>query len=311
MPLLSDDRQRLVGRVGLITIAVNVGLTVARALAGLEAGSTAVLADAVNSGTDILTTLVVIGGSRIASLPPDPGHPYGHEKAEPVAAKIVGLVVLLTGVLTAIGAISVLQAGGTEQVGLSAIWVTAVSIGVKEILARYLLRTGRQINNQALLADAANQRTDAFSSGAALVGALGGRYGAPALDPAMGIVVAVLILRVGLGVYWRSVSHLMDPAPEPAVVAKLERAAASVPGVQRVDELKARLFGAWIYVDCKIAVDGGLTVAEGHRISALVKERVLEAGPNVRNVLVHVNPHVKVQPIALEPVTEEDPTRLR
>jgi cation diffusion facilitator family transporter len=311
MPLSTDDRQRLIARVGLIAIAINIGLTVARVLAGLEAGSTAVLADAVNSGTDILTTLVVIGGSRIASLPPDPGHPYGHEKAEPVAAKIVGLVVLLTGVLTAIGAISVLQAGGTEQVGLSAIWVTAVSIGVKEVLARYQLRTGRQINNQALLADGVNQRTDAFSSVAALIGALGGRYGAPALDPAMGIVVAVLILRVGLGVYWRSVNHLMDPAPEPAVMAELERAAASVPGVQSVDELKARLFGAWIYVDCKIAVDSDLTVAEGHRISARVKERVLKSGPGVRNVLVHVNPHETGQAVSLGPLTEEDPTLLR
>lgn len=284
-----DDRQRSISRAGLLTIVVNVLLTVARGVAGLLAGSTAVLADAANSGTDILATLVVLGGSRIAALPPDVNHPYGHEKAEPVAAKVVGILVTITGVVTGLGAVRALG-GGAEAVGLIAAIVSAGSIVAKEILARHLTRVARQVGSQALLADAANQRTDVLASLAALAGALGGRFGLPILDPAMGLLVAGLIIRMGLGLYWQSVQDLMDRAPEPGTMAALERAVRSVRGVYGIDEIKARVFGPGINVDCKVSVDADLSVAEGHRIGKRVKEAVLAAVPECRNVLIHINP---------------------
>lgn len=285
-----QERQALTARAGAITIATNLVLTVVRALAALLSGSTAVLADAVNSGTDILATLVVLGGTRIAAIPPDPGHPYGHQKAEPVAAKLVGLIITITGVVTAAGAVRALRGGGAEVVGALAAWVTAGSILAKELLARYLVRVARQVDNQAIMADAANQRTDVLASTAALVGTLGARFGLPALDPAMGILVAGLILRMGLGLYWRSINELMDPSPAPETMVQLEHAVASPEGVLNVDQVKARLFGAKIYVDCKICVDADLTVAEGHQIAGRVKRSVFEAVPAVQDVLVHVNP---------------------
>lgn len=288
--LSSAERQRLVTRASLLTIAANVTLTLARGAAGWLSGSTAVLADAANSGTDIFATLVVLGGARIAAQPPDPGHPYGHEKAEPVAAKIVGLIVAFAGAMVALGALGTLRQGGAEEVGALAAWVTGASILVKEVLARFLVGVARQTENEALLADAANQRTDVLASAAALVGALGARMGLPVLDPAMGLVVAALILRMGLSLYWRAVNNLMDPAPEPATMNALRSAAAAVHGVVSVDELKARLFGAGIYVDCKVCVPAQLTVEEGHRIAHEVKEACRGAVPGVRDVLVHVNP---------------------
>lgn len=284
-----QERHRAAARAGVITMAVNLLLTGVRAAAALAAGSTAVLADAANSGTDVLATLVVLGGSRIAAIPPDEGHPYGHEKAELVAAKLVGVLVAATGVVTALGAWQALQTGG-ESVGLIAALVTGASIGVKEILARYLLRVARDTGNQALRADAANQRTDVLASTAALVGALGARFGFPGLDPAMGLLVAGLIIRMGLGLYWHAVSGLMDPAPEPATMAALQEAAAGVAGVISVDRIKARVFGSGIYVDCKVCVDANLTVREGHSIAGRVKEAVRTAVPAVKDVLVHVNP---------------------
>lgn len=285
-----SDRERLVVRAGLVTICTNVLITAARAVAALLSGSTAVLADAVNSGTDVAATLVVMGGTRIAARPPDWDHPYGHEKAEPVAAKIVGLIVTFTGLATAWGAVQGLRSDARAEVGLAAAWVTAASMLGKWALARYLVRVGRDTRSQALLADADNQRTDVLSSGAALAGALGGRFGVPALDPAMGLVVAGLILRMGLGLYWRSVHDLMDRAPEPGVMASLEQAAAGVAGVVSVDQVKARVFGAGIYVDCKVCVDAQLTVEEGHWIAGRVKEAIFTAVPASRDVLVHVNP---------------------
>lgn len=285
-----DERQRLINRAGLITISINMVLTLARALSGYLSGSTAVLADAANSGTDILATLVVLGGARIAALPPDPEHPYGHGKAEPVAAKFVGLIVTVAGALTAMGALQGLRGGGAEEVGAFAVWVTGGSILVKEVLARYLTGIARRTSNEALLADAANQRTDVLASAAALVGALGARFGLRVLDPAMGLLVAGLILRMGLSLYWKSVSRLMDPAPEPHTMNALTLAAATVDGVVSVDEVKARIAGAGIYVDCKVCVNAQLTVAEGHKIAHRVKAAIREASAEVQDVLVHVNP---------------------
>ena len=285
-----DERQRLINRAGLITISLNVVLTLARALAGYLSGSTAVLADAANSGTDILATLVVLGGARIAALPPDPEHPYGHEKAEPVAAKFVGLIVTVAGALTTMGALQGLRGGGAEEVGALAAWVTGGSIFVKEALARYLTGIAHRTANEALLADAANQRTDVLASAAALVGALGARFGFPVLDPAMGLLVAGLILRMGLSLYWKAVGRLMDPAPEPGTMSALTLAAATVDGVVSVDEVKARIAGAGIYVDCKVCVNAQLTVAEGHKIAHRVKAAIRETSAEVRDVLVHVNP---------------------
>lgn len=286
----SEERQRLINRAGVTTIAVNVTLTLARGVAAYLAGSTAVLADAANSGTDILATLVVLGGSRIAAQPPDRDHPYGHEKAEPVAAKIVGMLVAMTGVVTGVGALGALQAGGAE-VGLAAAAVTAVSIVTKEVLSRYLLQLGRCISSQAVQADAANQRTDVLASLAALVGALGGRFGLPILDPAMGLLVSALILRMGLALYWNAVRDLMDRAPDRQTMTALVEAVQSVAGVRTVGELKARVLGPSIHVDCKVSVDGSLTVAEGHRIGKRVKEAILAAVPEARHVLVHINPY--------------------
>ncbi len=288
--MAESTRERETARAGMITIGVNVALTLARGAAGLMSGSTAVLADAANSGTDILATLMVLGGTRIAAMPPDENHPYGHEKAEPVAAKLVGLLVTFTGIITAIGAIGALRGAELEQVGALAAIVAAGSILIKEILARYLLGVAARTANEALRADASNQRTDVLASSAALVGALGGWLGYPVLDPAMGILVAGLIIRMGLGLYWRSVTRLMDPAPEPETMAALERAAASVSGVVSVDQVKARVHGAGIYVDCKVCVDADATVAEGHQIARAVKVAVLHAVPESRDVLVHINP---------------------
>lgn len=297
-----DRRRQLINRAGWLTIAVNLSLTVARGIAGFLAGSAAVLADAANSGTDILATLVVLGGSRIAALPPDRNHPYGHEKAEPVAAKLVGMIVIFAGLATGAGALQALRAGG-EPVGLLAAVVTGISIAAKEVLARYLTRLGRRLGSQAVLADAANQRTDVLASVAALAGALGGRFGLPLLDPLMGLLVSGLILRMGIGLYWDAVHDLMDRAPDPATMAAMRQAALRVPGVERVGELKARVFGPGIYAECKVSVDGGLTVAEGHRIGKRVKAAIMRAVPGCRDVLVHVNPYPGLEE---EPEAQDD-----
>lgn len=295
------ERGRLLIQASSITIGVNVLLTMARLLVGIVAGSAAVLADAANSGSDILASLAVLGGTRIALLPPDENHPYGHGKAESVAAKAVAILVLGAGIATGIGAIGALRSPERVAPGVAAAWVTAVSILVKEGLARFLMRRSRTLRSEALAADAANQRTDVLASSAALLGVLGARLGVPALDPIAGIVVAALIVRMGVVLYWQAVRSLMDTAPDPAVLETIQMTAWSVAGVMRLDGMKARVHGDRIFVDLKIGVAANLTVAEGHQIAGSVKAAVRAAVDEVEEVLVHVNPY---EILMLEPDLE-------
>lgn len=267
-----------------------MALTTVRVIAGLASGSTAVLADAANSATDIFASLVVLGGSQIAARPPDAEHQFGHEKAEAVAAKVVGLLVMGTGVVTAFGAVQGLREGEFSPIGAMAIWVSLGAIVIKEALARFLSATGRRVANQALIADSENQRGDVFASLAALIGALGGAFGLPILDPVMAVVVALLILRMGLKLYIGSVHTLMDPAPPAEVTQQIEQIIQGTEGVRCLDSVRSRQIGGSIYVECKISVDGRLTVNEGHQIAGCVR-RLLREQLAVRDTLVHVNPY--------------------
>lgn len=284
------ERAAIARRASLLTILINVVLTIARGLIGILSGSSAVLADAANSGADIFASLVVLGGSQIAARPPDEDHQFGHEKAEAVAAKVVGLLVTGTGIAAVFTAIHDLRGGQYGPVGGAAVWISLFSILVKELLGRFLNSVGTRIGNQALVADAKNQRTDVYASLAALVGALGGRMGLPILDPLMALIVALLIVRMGVVLYVGSVNALMDPAPPEPVVAKIEGIVESTEGVRSLDQIRSRQVGGSVYVECKIGVDGALTVDAGHEIAGHVRRRLREE-VGVRDALVHVNPY--------------------
>jgi cation diffusion facilitator family transporter len=284
------ERVAIARRASLLTISVNVVLTVARGLVGFLAGSSAVLADAANSGADIFASLVVLGGTQIAARPPDVDHQFGHEKAEAVAAKVVGLLVTGTGIAMVISATGNLRGGAYGEVGGAAIWISLFSIMVKQVLARFLTSVSVRTGNRALAADAKNQRVDVLASGAALVGALGSRLGLPILDPLMALVVAILIVRMGIGLYVGSVNALMDPAPPAPVMAQIGRIVRSAEGVRALDSIRSRQVGGSIYVECKIGVDGHLSVDEGHQIAGMVRG-LLRDQVGVRDALVHVNPY--------------------
>lgn len=276
-------------RVSLASVLTNVVLALIKGLGGLAAGSTALLADAANSASDILVSLMVLGGTRVARRPPDADHPYGHGKAETVAAKIVALFVMGVGFLTGWESYQALLDPRVATASGLVLAVPVLSVAAKEGLFRFMLRAGRDLGSVALEADAYNQRIDAFSSLAALVGVAGARLGYPVLDPAMGLLVSGLVLRMGGGLYWRAIRELMDTAPDPALLAAIEAAVLGVDGVLRVDSVRARQYGPGLHVDLRIGVHRHLTVEAGHRIARragrAVRERVRGAA-----VFVHVNP---------------------
>lgn len=291
------DRSKGAKEVAAISLVTNVTLTVAKGAVGFMAGSTAVVADAAHSASDILATAIVFVGLRIGGTPPDETHHYGHARFESVAAKIVALILIVTGLGLGINAFNVLRGGEAEVPGGLAIWITMVSIVAKEWLYRYVHGVGNRLGSTALQAEAWHHRSDAISSVAALIGVIGAYLGYPFFDPLAGLAVSALIVQMGGKLYVQSVRELIDEAPTEEVVSEIKKTADSTLGVISVTEVKARNVGPSVLVDLKICVNKFLTVEQGHNIASRAKRRILEDIPQVDNVLVHVNPCHHVQSV--------------
>lgn len=289
------DRFKQAERAAWLGIIVNILLTVIKGVFGLKSQSKALIADAVHSASDIVGSLAVYVGLRAAKQPPDEEHPYGHGKAESIAAIIVAVILFIVGLQ--IGKSSLESFFMTlEAPGSVAIYVVMFSIIVKEVLFRYKYRLGKKLNSEALVVNAYEHRSDVYSSVAALIG-----IGASILgkmlhvdwlvygDPIAGLVVSVMVLRMAWKLGAESIYNTMDHVLDEQETEEFKKAVLSVPEVLRIDELHARQHGYYVIIDLKIAVNPDMTVAEGHLIGKKVKKKLL-SDPNVHNILVHINP---------------------
>src|SRR5690606_4509413 len=232
---------------------------VLKGTAGYFAHSQALLADAAHSASDILGSAVALFAIKIANKPPDEEHPYGHGKAEHVASIIVALLLILVGLQLAGSSVGILLGGPPQAPGSVALLVIAFSLVVKELLFRYKLRLGERYGSAALVAEAWHHRSDVYSSVAALLGVatalLGHRWQVPPLlygDAVAGIVVSLIIVRVGFALAKESSHVMLERVLGEEEVEKFARTAASVAGVVRVDQLHAHSHGRYVIIDIKI-----------------------------------------------------------
>lgn len=271
-------------------IAGNAALAAAKITVGALAGSRALLADGLHSVADLVGSVAVLVGLRVASAPADVGHPYGHEKAESVAALLVAAFLFFAGLEVAV----------TSGIGLidrpprvpdaSALWVAAGAVVVKELLYRYLSGLGRRFGSEALRVGAREHRSDAVSSLAAVAGIAGARLGLPLLDPAAGVVVSLLIMHWGWDLSRQSVQDLIDARGDPRLLERIRALAAGVGGVGAVQLVRTRRMGASVLVDLEIGVAPSTTLARAHAIAEEVRARLVDGLPPVKDVMVHVNP---------------------
>jgi cation diffusion facilitator family transporter len=274
--------------VGLVT---NVALAIFKLLAGIFGFSYAMIADAIHSMSDCLATGTVYVGLRIGEKPPDENHPYGHGNAETIAAFLVALIILATGVFVGISAIQLIAHKQFETPATIALAAAAISIVTKEGMFRYTLKVGERNNSPALIANAWDHRSDAYSSVAALAGILGARLAFQYLDPIAGLVVSALIVKMSFTLLRSNVGILMDERPEPAVLARIRAAVLEVKGVKAIDNIKAHRRGSTFTIDIEVAVDSSLTVEQGHQVAFKVKNKLLHKIEHVQDVMVHVNPY--------------------
>jgi cation diffusion facilitator family transporter len=279
-------------RATFLGLAANVALSVAKFLAGIFGHSQALIADAVESLADIFSSIIVWRGLVVAETPPDEDHPYGHGKAEPIAAAIVSVMLLLAAGLIAFHS---LQGIIEPRVAPSA-WTLIILIGVigvKEVLFRFVLHESAHVESSVVETDAWHHRSDAITSGAAFIGitiALIGGKGYEAADNWAAFVAAFVIAFNGWRLLRPALNELMDHAPDRELIEQITKTAMTVPGVENVEKCHVRKMGYQFFADMHVEVDPQMTVVRSHQIAHQVKDTVRAAMPNVHDVLVHIEP---------------------
>jgi len=288
---VSDRLQRSL-RATFIGMAANALLSATKLVAGIVGHSHALVADAVESFADVFSSLIVWRGVVVAAEPADEDHPYGHGKAEPIAAAIVSAMLLFAAgwiVLKAFVEVS-------RPHPSPAPFTLAVLVGVvvvKEVLFRFVRREGRAVDNLAVRADARHHRSDAITSFAAGVGisvSLLGGPGYEAADDWAAIAAACVIAWNGWRLLRPALNELMDTAPDRKIRDEIRRLAETIPGVARVEKCFVRKMGYQFYVDMHVEVDPQMTVLRSHEIAHAVKDKIRDTLPAVNDVLVHIEP---------------------
>jgi len=282
-------RARTAAWVGLLVDAL---LAAVKLTAGIAGHSVALIADAVNSIGDGLSSGVILYALGVAQQPADDEHPYGHSRAEAIAAVSIAVVIAMSAIAVAVESLRRL---GTVHPA-PPIWALGVAAGnavVKEGMYRYKRRVAARTGSESLVAGAWDHRSDALCSIAVLIGLAGVRYGGSAMmwaDEVAAVVVVGFILLMSITLFRRNASLLMDQQCDGDTVAMIRKIAEATPGVVRVEQVRARRSGMEAFVDIHVEVDGASTVTEGHRIGHDVQRRVISGVTAVSEVLVHIEP---------------------
>lgn len=286
-------REASAQRVSVVGLAANAGLTAMKLIAGIVAHSGAMISDAVNSASDVLSNLIVMAGLAIAGREADREHPYGHDRFECVASLILAFILLDTGLLIGWRALRDILSGAyaaAEVPGVLALAAAVVCIVVKECLYRYTIAAARRLDSVALRASAWDHRSDVISSAGALIGIAGARLGCPVLERIASLLICLFILKAAVDIFREAVAQTVDQACDHETEAALRAVIAAQPGVRGIDLLQTRQFGSVLYVDAEIAVDGAITLHDAHTIAEQVHDAVEASDPRVRHCMVHVNP---------------------
>lgn len=288
-----DEFKKVANKVSFITIVQNILLSVFKLFAGIFAHSNAMISDAIHSASDVFSTIIVIIGVKLASKKSDKEHPYGHERLECVAAIVLSIVLLYTGIKIGSQAVKDIIGGDYQNLqkpGMLALVAAVVSIVTKEIMYWYTRHYAKKIDSSALMADAWHHRSDALSSVGALVGIGGAMMGFPVMDSIASIVIFVFIAKAAYDIFKDAMDKMVDHSCDDETEKEMRDFVLAQKEVLSVDLLHTRIFGNKIYVDVEIGVNGSYTLRQAHEIAEEVHEGIEKNFPKVKHVMVHVNP---------------------
>ena len=279
-------------RAVVLGVMANLSLAVIKVITGVVGNSYALIADGIESTADVVSSLIVWTGLRIAGKPADEDHPYGHGKAESIAGVIAAL-----GLLAAAGIIAAQSIHEILQPHEAPEWYTLVVlivvIAVKEFLARRVLQAGHELESTSLKVDAWHHRSDALTSAAVAIGigvALWGGPGYESADDWAALIACAVIAINGLILLRFAVREIMDESVSAATQDQIRLVAQAIHGVQAIEKIRVRKSGVGLYMDIHVQVDGQMTVRESHAIGHRVKDALLASGLRIEDVVVHIEP---------------------
>ena len=286
------DEQKIVNRLSRTGILGNVLLAGFKLVAGILGRSSAMVSDAVHSLSDVFATLIAYIGVILSRQEEDAEHPYGHERLECVASLILGLILAGTGAgigYTGIRKLLNAQEALVVPTALPLI-AAAVSIIVKEGMYQYTMHYAKMLDSAAFKADAWHHRSDALSSVGSFIGIALARAGFPMMDPVASLIICAVILKVAFDISKDAIVRMLDTSGGKDLEQEIRAFIAEQPGVERIDLLHTRQFGSRIYVDLEIAVKGDIPLVDAHAIAESVHNKVEECFPDVKHIMIHVNP---------------------
>jgi cation diffusion facilitator family transporter len=296
MEILKNQSGRNIKQIKKITrigIVLNLILAAIKFIVGIIGSSQAVIADAFHSLSDLATDFMILLGVKYWTAPPDETHPYGHLRIEALITVIIGLA--LASVAFGLGYRSFISIRETHirQISWIAITGPSISIIIKEFLYRWTIIIGKRVKSKAVVANAWHHRSDAFSSVPALIAvAVSAIYPELAyIDHIGAIIIAIFILKVAWDIIFPSLQELTDRGASLKDNNMIKKIAFSVAGVKEVHAIRTRIFGSNLQVDLHILVDPNISVRKGHDISEEVKKQLISRGPNILDVVVHLEPY--------------------
>jgi cation diffusion facilitator family transporter len=289
---ITTQRLESGAHLALIGAIANIVLASIKITAGVVGHCYALIADGIESTVDIFSSLIIWFGLKVAAEPPDAEHPYGHGKAEPVAAIVVSFLLIVAALGIAVQSVREILTPHHAPAPFTLV-VLVVVVLVKEVLFRKVLDAGEQFGSAAVKTDAWHHRSDAITSGAAFVGIVIALIGGPGWEPADDWAALLACSVIGYN-GWRfllpALREAMDTAPSKELEDTIRSIAAAVPGVLQLDQCRIRKMGLEFYVDLHVGVEGALSVTEGHAIAHSVKDAIRSAKPEIADVLVHIEP---------------------
>ena len=286
----TPERHRVAVRSTLVSVVVNLVLTVLQVVVGVLASSQALVADGIHSLSDLVADFVVLLANRHSRKAADDDHHYGHHRYETAASLALGALLLAVGIGMLWGAVHKLSTPeDIPQVGTIALYVAFFTLVAKEGLFRYMLAAAERVRSSMLVANAWHARSDAASSLVVGLGILGNLMGYPLLDPVAALIVGLMVVKMGWRFGWDALNDLMDRSASDEQVNQIREILADTPGVWGVHDLRTRKMGDMLMVDAHIEVDGRLSVREGHDIAVLARDRVMAVLP-VLDVMTHLDP---------------------
>jgi len=294
--LPAAERSKLSNRAMNLALGSNIVLAILKTSIGIIGHSQALLADGINSTSDVVYNIVVSIFVRRAHKPADEEHPYGHTQLESVGALVIGAFIITTALTIFWRAVNSLfdyftSSASPAEISPITLYVALFTVALKIFLSIYTKKVGQRTKNPSIIALAQDHRNDIFSASAVVIGVILGRMGILWMDAFAGALVAVFIARTGFSILQQSTDDLMDTVPGKALRQQIEQVLVEVPGIQEIDSMQAHRFGQYLVINLAIFVDGNLSVDQGDAIADEVERKIIESVDYVRAVHVHFHSH--------------------